>query len=145
VPWYGHKKNNDGTVRVNVKETATQNIEVIEIPFHGDIIEGALIDLRPHLKINRLCENVGIDAQGFRERLTRDGVVGVRMARTPDARGVLQDTYFIDIKDITYALTKIDVNSCKNKEQVAEKIKRYKEEETANKEVSFLADDLQDA
>ena len=46
----------------------------------------------------------------------------------PDARGVLQDTCFIDVKDLPYVLTTIDVSPCKNKEALVEKIRLYKTE-----------------
>ena len=47
-----------------------------------------------------MCENLEIDANGFTRRLKTDGTAGVYESYAPDARGVLQKTYFIDVKDI---------------------------------------------
>ncbi len=86
-----------------------QVVQVVEVPFHGDIIEGALVGGRPMVKMNRLCENLGIDAYKLRERLGREGVVTVTMTVAVDAKGELRTTYFVDVKDIAYVVTTIDV------------------------------------
>ena len=61
---------------------------------------------------------------------TRDEPAGASCNRltATDARGVLQQTYFIDVKDIAYVVTTIDVSRCKNKETLVEKVRLYKTE-----------------
>src|SRR3954465_15614296 len=86
--------------QMSAQSTQQNAIEVVEIPFHGDIIEGAMIDERPMVKVNRLCENLGINAYGLRQLLTNEAVVTVKVTLTVDAKGETRPTYFIDVKEI---------------------------------------------
>ncbi len=99
-----------------------QVVQVVEIPFHGDIIEGALINGRPMVSIKRLCENVEIDANGLKQRLDREGVVSTCMIHVNDSLGRPRPIPFIDLKDIAYVVTTIDVSRCKNREQLVKKV-----------------------
>lgn len=84
------------------------------IPFHGQTIQAAMIDGKPHVALKPVCENIGIAYNGQYERLQRQPWAVIRMTRTTGADGKTYEMSMIDRRTFTMWLATIDTSRLKN-------------------------------
>lgn len=101
--------------------------QIQSIPFHGQVIQAALIDGKPYVALKPVCENIGIAYNGQYERLQRQSWAVIRMTRTTGADGKTYEMVMIDRRTFTMWLATIDTSRLKN-ENARQLVEAYQNE-----------------
>lgn len=91
---------------------ATRQFELVEVPFHGDLLE-AVRDVATRevlVVIRRICENLGVAFQSQLAKLKGYHWAGVTMIVTPDQRGRPQELAALPLSQVPMWLSHIHPN-----------------------------------
>lgn len=102
-------------------------MDLVQIPFHNQHITAALVDGKPHVALRPLCESIGLDYSGQRQRLERTSWATVGVMPTVGADGRSRNMVMIDRRTFTMWLATIDTSRLKS-EQTRDLVEEYQRE-----------------
>ena len=100
--------------------------DVIQVPFHGDVIEAVKDGDNVMVALRRPCESLGIDFSGQLQKLKRKKWATVEEISTVGIDGKTRQMTCLSLKSLPMWLATIDDR--KVKPEVRDKLARYQEE-----------------
>lgn len=102
--------------------------DIVEIPFHGGVmIAQKSDDGEIHAALKPICENIGIDFNGQKQRLERTPWATMCIIHTVASDGKRRDMTAVNRKTLTMWLATIDTNRLSN-EQARQNVTVYQKE-----------------
>jgi hypothetical protein len=84
--------------------------EIVEVPFHGDVLAAARIDGEVLVVVKRVCESLALHHRAQLAKLKTQPWSGVRMISTPDLRGRSQRIACVPLKVLPMWLATIEAS-----------------------------------
>lgn len=109
--------------------SSTTPISLQLVPFHGATLEAVKVDETVWVSVRRMCEALGLDAEGQRQKLSnpdRAPWAVTFVTKVHDASGRNQDAFCIDLESVPMWLATIDTSRVT--EEVRPKIVLYQRE-----------------
>jgi hypothetical protein len=91
------------------------NTQLITVPFHGQSLLATLVNDIPHVALKPICENLGVDWEGQRQRISKHPVLSSTacMIKAIAEDGKLREMLMLPVKFINGWLFGIDSNRVK--------------------------------
>jgi hypothetical protein len=91
------------------------NTQLSSVPFHGQSLFATLVNDVPHVALKPICENLGVDWEGQRQRISRQPVLKSTavMIKAVAEDGKLRDMLMLPVKFLNGWLFGIDSNRVK--------------------------------
>lgn len=101
-------------------------IEIVQVPFHGDMLEAVKRDDGIWVGVKRACENVGLDVEGQRKKLQDAAWARTDMISVRDSAGRTQPTFMLHLSKVPMWLATITAS--KVDPAIRHKLERYQNE-----------------
>lgn len=92
------------------KTTDGSALALVEVPFHGDVIDAVQDDRGVWVPLRRLCENLGINEEGQRQRLRRKVWAKTDLVRAMDSTGRRVEVFCLHLDYLPLWLATIQVS-----------------------------------
>jgi hypothetical protein len=90
------------------------NTQLISVPFHGQSLFAILLSDVPHVAMKPICENIGLDWDGQRQKINRHPILSKgKVMITAPSNGGLQEMLMLPVNFLNGWLFGIDSNRVK--------------------------------
>jgi len=105
----------------------TMNTQLVSIPFHGQSLLATLVNNIPHVAMKPICENIGLDWDGQRQKINRHPILSKgKVMITAPSKGGLQEMLMLPVSFLNGWLFGIDSNRVKP--EIRERLVEYQTE-----------------